>query len=167
MAPPYAATAALVAAALALPAAAAAPAQQVERVLDGDTIVLAGGTRIRLLQIDAPEPGAGECYSRAAGRALRRLLPAGRHVRLESDPPLDLIDRYGRALRYVHRESLNVNLELVRRGHATVYLYRRQRGKYAAELLAAARAARAKRLGLWGACDTVWNPYQPATTRHR
>ena len=52
-----------------------------------------------------------------------------------------------------------MNLELVRQGAATVWLYRHERGKYADELLAAGRAARAKKLGLWGACDTVWDPY--------
>ena len=41
---------------------------RVERVVDGDTIVLVGGARVRLLQIDTPEPGTAECYSRAAGR---------------------------------------------------------------------------------------------------
>jgi hypothetical protein len=32
---------------------------------------------VRLLEIDTPEVGTGECYSRAAARELRRL-PAGR-----------------------------------------------------------------------------------------
>jgi micrococcal nuclease len=56
-------------------------------------------------------------------------------------------------------------VQLVRDGSATVWLYRGERGKYAAQLLAAARAARAARRGLWGACPrAVWNPYGPATT---
>ncbi|MFN2469871.1 MAG: hypothetical protein ABR583_02570 [Gaiellaceae bacterium] len=37
---------------------------------DGDTISLADGSRVRLLQIDAPE-AHGECYGRAATRELR------------------------------------------------------------------------------------------------
>lgn len=138
---------------------------RVARVIDGDTIALAGGLRVRLLQVDTPEPGTGECFSRAAGRELRRLLPAGAAVELEADPRLDRVDAYGRLLRYVHRGAVNVNLELVRRGAATVWLYRGERGRYAPRLLAAGTAARRARRGLWGACPrAVWNPLGPATT---
>ena len=67
-------------------------------------------------------------------------------------------------LRYVWRGGANVNVELVRRGAATVWFYDSERGKYASRLLAAARQARAERRGFWGACKAVWNPYEPATT---
>ena len=140
---------------------------RVARVVDGDTIVLTSGARVRLLQIDTPEPGTAECYSRAAGRELRRLLPVGATVTLEPDPPLDLVDRYGRLLRYVHRNGLDVNLELVRRGAATVWFYGGERGRYAGRLLGAASVARKLHKGLWGACPgAVWNPFGPATTGH-
>jgi micrococcal nuclease len=135
----------------------------VARVIDGDTLVLRGGSRVRLVQIDATELGSGECYSRKAARVLRELLPAGTAVRLEADPSLDAVDGYGRLLRYVFRGKLNVNLELVRRGAATVWFYRGDRGRYAARLLAAARAARAARRGMWGSCQVVWDPEGPAT----
>ncbi len=156
-------------AALALATALAAPAQTsetgvVDRVVDGDTLVLVGGARVRLVQIDAPEVGSGECYSRAATRALARLAPPGERVRLEADPALDRVDRYGRLLRYVFAGPTNVNLALVARGDATVWFYRGERGRYAARLLAAASTARARRLGLWGACRAVWDPEAPAQT---
>ena len=151
-------------AAAAYAASSTSPAR-LQRVVDGDTIELAGGERVRLLQIDTPEPGTGECYSRAATRDLRRLLPAGTALTLERDPRLDDRDAYGRLLRYVWRRGANVNLQLVRDGSATVWLFRGERGKYAAQLLAAGRAARAAKRGLWGACPrAVWNPYGPATT---
>lgn len=138
---------------------------RVSAVVDGDTIALGDGRRVRLLQIDTPEPGTGECYSRAAGRELRRLLPNGATVTLEADARLDRVDAYGRLLRYVHRGGANLNLELVRRGAATVWLYRGEHGRYSAQLLAAARTARRARRGLWGACPSaVWNPLGPATT---
>lgn len=149
---------------------AAAPARPAEsarvaRVVDGDTVALADGRRVRLLQIDTPEPGSGECYSRAATRELQRLLPAGTAVTLEADAPLDRVDAFGRLLRYVRVGPRNLNLELVRRGAATVWLYRGERGRYAAQLLAAARAARAAGRGLWGACPrAVWNPAAAADT---
>jgi micrococcal nuclease len=133
-------------------------------VVDGDTVALASGARVRLLQIDTPEVGSGECYSRRAAKDLRRLLPSGTTVALEEDSRLDSVDRYGRLLRYVFRGGLNVNLALVRQGDATVWFYGGVRGRYAARLLAAARRARAERRGLWGSCRAVWNPYAPATT---
>jgi micrococcal nuclease len=149
---------------------AAAPAAvprtaRVGRVVDGDTLALTDGYRVRLVQIDTPELGSGECYSRAAAKALGRLTPPGSTVALEADPALDQVDQYGRLLRYVHAAGRNVNLELVQAGAATVWLYHGDRGRYAARLLAAARAARAAKRGLWGACPhAVWNPYAPATT---
>src|SRR4051794_19506968 len=145
-------------------AADAKDTQRIEAVVDGDTLTLVDGTRVRLVQIDTPELGTGECYSRAASNALRRLAPPGTNVSLERDPTLDGIDRYGRLLRYVRRGSTNVNLELVRQGAATVWFYDGARGRYAAQLLAAARDARARGRGLWGACNTIWNPLGPATT---
>lgn len=137
----------------------------VAHVVDGDTIALRGGAHVRLLQIDSPEVGSGECYSRHAAKDLTRLLPSGARVRLAADRRLDRVDRYGRLLRYVFHRGLNINLVLVRRGDATVWLYQRARGRYASKLLAAARRARAARRGLWGACRAVWNPYAPATTK--
>jgi micrococcal nuclease len=124
----------------------------VSAVVDGDTIELADGRRVRLLQIDAPEPAEAECYSSEASGALRELLPVGTEIQLEADPGLDSEDRFGRALRYVHGGGTNVNLALVSRGAASPYFFRNDRGVYAAELLDAAREARAEGRGLWGAC---------------
>jgi endonuclease YncB( thermonuclease family) len=123
----------------------------VARVNDGDTLTLAGGARVRLLQIDAPELTT-DCYGRAALRALEQLTPAGTRVRVVGDPALDDRDRYGRLLRYVFVGDTDVNVELVRRGAASPYFYRGERGRHAETLLAAVAAARAARRGLWGSC---------------
>jgi endonuclease YncB( thermonuclease family) len=139
-------------------------AATVSYVVDGDTVALADGRRVRLVQIDATELGTGECYSRKAAAVLRSLLPAGTVVRLQADTNLDAVDRFGRLLRYVSRGRLNLNLELVRRGAATVWFYRSEQGRYAARLLEAAQAARDARRGMWGSCRVVWNPNGPATT---
>ena len=139
----------------------------VSSVVDGGTLALGAGEGGRLVQFDTPEVGSGECYSRAAAKVLRRLAPPGSDVRLDADPRLDEVDRYGRLLRYVHRGGVNVNVELVRRGAATVWFYGGTRGRYASALLAAARSARANRRGLWGACNARWDPYGPATTLPR
>lgn len=156
--------AAVVALAVAAGAGAHVSRARLAYVIDGDTVALTNGLHVRLVQIDTPELESGECYARAAAHDLRRLLPAGATVALEDDARLDRVDRYGRLLRYVRYGGRNLNLQLVRDGSATVWLYHGDRGKYAAQLLAAARAARGARRGLWGACDAVWDPYGPATT---
>jgi micrococcal nuclease len=137
----------------------------VAEVIDGDTIALADGRRVRLVQIDAPEVRGGECFSVEATRALERLVPRGSRVRLEADPRLDREDRYGRLLRYVFEQRTNVNVALVRRGAASVWLYEGDRGRYASTLLAAARQARSDRRGLWGSCPgTRLDPYAAVET---
>jgi micrococcal nuclease len=123
----------------------------VARVGDGDSIETESGERVRLVQIDAPELGEDECYGKEAAEALRALLPPGSAVRLEADPRLDDVDRFDRLLRYVHADGLNVNLELVRRGAASVWFVDAH-GRYADELLHAARDAQAAGRGLWSAC---------------
>lgn len=135
----------------------------VARVVDGDTIRLAGGARVRLVQIDAPETTfARECFGVEATAAARRLLPPGTRVRLEQEPRTDSVDDFGRLLRYVVRErdGLDVNVDLVARGAAAPYFYRHRRGRRAATLERVAHAARAARLGLWGACPQA--RYDPA-----
>lgn len=137
----------------------------VASVYDGDTLSLRDGRKVRLLQIDTPELGSGDCYSRAARTALLSLAPIGKPVVLEIDPTLDRTDRYGRILRYVKRNGVNVNVELVRRGAAAPYFYRGDRGRYATTLLRAARRAKASKLGLWKACPfTVLSPERAVST---
>jgi endonuclease YncB( thermonuclease family) len=137
----------------------------VASVYDGDTLTLRDGRRVRLLQIDTPELGSGECFSRAARTALVALAPPGKKVVLEADPALDRVDRYGRLLRYVKRNGVNVNFELARRGAAAPYFYRGDRGRYSGWLMRAARGAKAAKRGLWRACPrTVLDPFRAVST---
>ena len=134
-------------------------------VTDGDTLTLRDGRRVRLLQIDTPELGSGECYSRASRTALLALAPPGSRLALETDPRLDRVDRFGRLLRYLKRGSLNLNLELVRRGAAAPYFYGADKGRYASALMNAVLQAKAAGRGLWGACPaTVLDPYDAVAT---
>jgi micrococcal nuclease len=168
---------AAVIAALALTAAACSAEQQtgaadsggavVERIADGDTLELESGDRVRLVQIDATELGEGECYSEEGMATLEELVPVGTRVRLEADPSLDQVDRFGRLLRYVHTGDRNVNLELVRRGAAAPYFFHGERGRYASELEDAGQAARDAGRGMWGACRVTWNPDRSATAQYR
>lgn len=138
-----------------------------QRVGDGDTLDVRGRARVRLVQIDAPELGQGECYARESLRELGQLAPRGTRVELESDPRLDDQDRYGRLLRYVHAEGANLNVELVRLGAATPYFRRGDEGVYADELLDAVEEARRARRGMWGSCRVEWEPDRAVTTRSR
>ena len=103
--------------------ASAQPGQffRIAYVIDGDTVVLSNGEHVRLVQIDSPEVQERECYGAEARALLRQLAPPGSTVRVEGDSRLDDVDRYGRLLRYVFRGPTNLNLELVRRGAATVW----------------------------------------------
>jgi micrococcal nuclease len=120
--------------------------------------------RVRLVQIDAPELGEGECYGVEARAALEQLAPRGTELELEADPRLDDADRYGRLLRYVHGGATNLNVELVRRGAAAPYFRHGVEGRYAAELLAAVAVARTARRGMWGNCRVSWVADAPVDT---
>lgn len=135
---------------------------RIDHVADGDTVDLTNGAKIRLVQIDTPEVYfSPECYGKQASAITERLLPAGTPVRLTVEPATDRVDEYGRLLRYVirARDGLNVNVYLVRVGAAAPYFYDGRRGRYAALLDRLARQARARHLGLWGACPRT--PYDP------
>ena len=100
----------------------------VERVVDGDTVVLEGGTRVRVLGIDAPELEHDSAVVRALAQGARtelaRLL-AGRSVVLLVGMPAT--DKYGRTLAYVERVAigkgapLDVGAALLASGHAQVF----------------------------------------------
>jgi len=81
----------------------ARPATIVERVVDGDTVVLRGGERIRVLGIDTPEMrGDSEVERRLARDAraeLRRLLASGRVIPVGRPGHQD---KYDRTLAYLH-----------------------------------------------------------------
>lgn len=88
---------------------------RVDRVVDGDTIAIAGGERVRYTGIDTPELGDGEPYAREARDANARLVE-GKQVRLVKD--VRERDRFDRLLRYVFVDGVFVNAELVREGYA-------------------------------------------------
>jgi endonuclease YncB( thermonuclease family) len=142
---------------------------RIDHVTDGDTVVLRNGQKVRLVQIDTPEVFFGtECYGPQASTTTERLLPVGTRVRLVSEPATDRIDQYGRLLRYVVRASdgVDVNIRLVAVGAAAPYFYSGRRGRYANQLEALAKRAKARRLGLWRVCPrTQYDPYRGIETR--
>ncbi|HSH61393.1 MAG TPA: thermonuclease family protein, partial [Acidimicrobiales bacterium] len=102
------------------PAATAAPIDlppgevtTISRVVDGDTLEVAGGERVRLIGIDTPEVyGGAECFGQQASAYTKQLLPVGTAVRLVYD--VERLDRYRRSLAYVYRlpDGLFVNAAL-------------------------------------------------------
>jgi len=141
---------------------------RIDRVSDGDTVVLRNGQRVRLVQIDTPEVFfEAECYGPQASATTKRLLPFGTRIRLLPEPATDRVDDFGRLLRYVVRlDSVNVNLRLVAVGAGAPYFYEGRRGRYANRLERLAKWARAKRIGLWRACPrTPYDPYRGIETR--
>ena len=89
----------------------------VYEVIDGDTIKLQNGERIRLLAINTPE--LGQPYYEEARNRLKELIE-GKTVTLEED--VEDKDQYGRLLRYIYVGDTFVNLEMVREGYANVYI---------------------------------------------
>lgn len=135
---------------------------RIARVVDGDTVNLTSGARVRLVRIDTPEVYySAECYGEQPPAVTKRVLPPGTLVRLYREPKTDSVDQYGRLLRYVFhaRDGLNVNAQLVRVGAAAPYFYDYRRGRYASLLGRLALQARARHLGLWGRCPGT--PYDP------
>ena len=138
----------------------------VAKVVDGDTITMSNGEKVRLLQIDTPELASKECYGNEARIALVKLLNQSGKVNLTADSRLDKIDRYGRSLRYVFIGKTNLNLKLVEIGAAAPYFYRSEKGVYAAQILKAAQTAQKLGLGLWSACPgTRLSPNHAVTTK--
>lgn len=123
----------------------------VERVVDGDTLLLVGRERIRLLGVDAPElrhrGKPGEAYGAEAARYTSERV-RGVRVTLHFDLEAGLVDRYGRTLAYVTLpDGELLNLEIIRAGFAEAYhrlSYEKKR-----EFLTAERDARVARRGLW------------------
>jgi endonuclease YncB( thermonuclease family) len=130
----------------------ASAAVTITKVYDGDTITLSTGERVRFLQIDTPELSPAECYGQEARSVLVNLLNTPGQLSLRNDPKLDQVDRYGRLLRYIFIGNTNINLKMVELGAAAPYFYKGDKGKYATQILQAAKNAKAKSLGLWKSC---------------
>ncbi len=94
---------------------------RVTQVIDGDTITIEGGYRVRYIGIDTPEiRPVPEAYGLEAWQANRELVE-NKEVRLERD--VSETDKYGRLLRYVYVGDTFVNAELVKKGLAEVKSY--------------------------------------------
>ena len=126
----------------------------VDRVIDGDTIVLTTGEKIRYLLIDAPETtnGHNDCYGSNAS-TFNSDLVLNKTVGLSYDE--QCTDMYGRLLAYVSVDGMDVNELMVQRGYACV-LFIPPDGKSRYDEFKMYQAdAKAMSKGIWGSCDPL------------
>jgi micrococcal nuclease len=126
----------------------------VDRVIDGDTIVLTTGERVRYLNIDANEitNGHDDCYGEQA-RRLNESLVGGQEVDLAFDQ--ECTDVYGRLLAYVTVAGREVNSLLVERGYACSLYIPPDGSARRVEFQTLEAQAEAAKAGMWGACSVV------------
>ena len=120
------------------------------RVVDGDTLQLEGGERVRLIGVDTPEsvaPNRPREYYGSEAAEFTRKLTEGKQIRLEYDH--ERYDTYGRTLAYVYllEDSTFLNSEIIRQGYG--YAYTRFPFRYQDEFTRLEREARENRRGLW------------------
>lgn len=121
-------------------------AAQIARVIDGETVALADGRTVRLVDIDVPMRGAIAAQAKAALEAL----VDGQTIALKfaGNPK----DRQGRVLAELYAGDRWAQGELLRRGLARVAGAADNRIGIA-EMLALERPARRYRRGLWADAD--------------
>ena len=115
----------------------------VTRIIDGDTVELSDGERVRLIGMDTPE--VDEYYYEEATEELRKLIKGAR-VSMESDT--NNRDAYDRLLRYIYLGDIFVNYEMVHGGHAESYCFDPDI-KYCDEFNDAEADAKEHKRGMW------------------
>ncbi len=120
---------------------------KVVRVIDGDTIEIAGGAHVRYIGMDTPETYPKVEFYGPEAKAKNIELVEGKLVTLEKD--VSETDRYGRLLRYVYVDGVFVNGELVRLGYAEAVSYPPDT-RYQWQLEQLEKEAKAAKLGIWG-----------------
>ena len=125
---------------------------KVIRVIDGDTVEIENGEKVRYIGMDTPETvdprKPVQCFGKEASLKNKNLVE-GKEVELEVD--ISNIDKYGRLLRYVWLNGVMINEELVKEGYARVETIPPD-VKYSQILLSAEKDARSNNRGLWSKC---------------
>ncbi len=137
----------------------------VTAVVDGDTIEIEGGQRVRLIGVNTPETvdprRAVQCFGKEASAYTKSLIE-GKRVRLEKD--VSEVDKYGRLLRYVYLpDGTFINLKLVQGGYAQASAYPPDTAHKDAFQTAQTEAKEAQR-GLWGSCQSSSTSSSPQTS---
>jgi len=124
-------------------------------IIDGNTIELETGEKVRYIGLEAPKllKDKIECYAREALWENKRLV-LNKTVSLEKD--VSEMDTEGNLLRYVWLYGKMINLELVNKGYAKAYLLSPNK-KYNNALEEAEKHAQENNLGLWSRCKNLPN----------
>lgn len=133
---------------------------RVERVIDGDTLLLEGGTRVRLLGVNTPETKHPDLPAEPLGleaAAFTRRHVENRIVMLQFDR--ERRDRYRRVLAYVYRGDWLLNEELIRAGFSRAETRFPYSSLMKRRFRQAQEEARANERGLWAAAaDGLQSP---------
>lgn len=116
---------------------------KVTRVIDGDTIEINTGERVRLICIDTPE--TYEDYYQEAKDYLTDLI-LNEEIELVKDK--SETDRYNRLLRYIYLDGDFVNEMIVENGWAVAYPYNPDT-TLCPQIEAAEESAKSKGIGIW------------------
>jgi len=127
---------------------------KVTYVVDGDTIEIETGERVRLICIDTPE--TNEYYYQEAKDYLKSLI-LNKEVKLEKD--ISETDRYGRLLRYIYFEDDFVNELIVLNGYGKAYPYSPDTTLCPA-IQSAESKAKNNNLGIWAEQEEEEEPEQ-------
>jgi len=122
---------------------------EVERVVDGDTIVVEEIGKIRLIGLDTPETvdprKPVEYFGKEASQFLTRLV-LHEKVRLEYEQ--NKLDKYKRTLAYVYMaDGTFVNAEIIKQGYG--FAYTKFPFKHMEQFRALEKTARETQRGLW------------------
>ncbi len=125
-------------------------AQVVERVVDGDTIVVKGVGKVRMIGVDTPETvdprRPVQSFGKEASAFTRRLV-GGKVVRVEYD--WQRKDKYDRTLAYIYLpDGTFVNAAIILEGYG--HAYTKYPFRYLEQFRGYEREAREARRGLWG-----------------
>lgn len=122
---------------------------KVKRVIDGDTLLLTNGERVRLIGVDTPETKHPQKPVQRFGKEaylFTRRMVEGKEVRLEYD--WQRKDKYGRLLAYVYLlDGTFLNVEIIKQGYG--FAYTKYPFKYLEEFRRYERGARENKRGLW------------------
>jgi micrococcal nuclease len=125
---------------------------RVERVVDGDTLVIEGGVRVRLIGVDTPESAIPdvppEPLGPEASEFTRRFVASARNrLRLTFDR--EPYDRHGRRLAWAWNGDTLLNEELVRAGFSRAVTVHPYSEPMKDRLRAVEREAKRSKLGIW------------------
>lgn len=120
-------------------------------VIDGDTIVLQGKSRVRLRQVDAPDKGL--CGYTEASNLLKKLTLNKTVIITELIP-----DQYGRGMALVYDGDTLINKELITSGWVR---YHSDQTSQTDDMKAASKKAKDEKLGVYGFCQSTTNTKNP------